>query len=94
MPNRLALAADVDAVTELQLRRWARENYVSRDARDPAWHPLVLEEMGRKESEVPDARTIARRHAVVPLMPEQRLARQSAIAEQPRSTFETIPHYA
>ena len=43
---------DVDFIEELKLRRWARENYVSADRRDTAWHPIVLEEMTRKDSEV------------------------------------------
>jgi hypothetical protein len=42
---------DVDFIEELKLRRWARENYVPTDRRDTAWHPIVLEEMTRKDSE-------------------------------------------
>ncbi len=44
-------APDVDFIEELKLRRWARENYVPSDRRDVAWHPIVLEEMTRKDSE-------------------------------------------
>jgi hypothetical protein len=46
------LAADVDFIEELRLRRWARENYAPAGQRDTAWHPIILEEMGRKDLEV------------------------------------------
>lgn len=49
------LLADVDFIEELRLRRWARENYVPTDERDTAWHPIILEEMRRKDGEVSDA---------------------------------------
>lgn len=45
------LSLDVDFIEELKLRRWARENYVPTDCRDKSWHPIVLEEMTRKDSE-------------------------------------------
>lgn len=45
------LSPDVDFIEELKLRRWARENYVPADNRDRAWHPIVLEEMRRKDAE-------------------------------------------
>jgi len=40
-----------DAIEELKLRRWARENYVPVNSRDTLWHPVVLEEMHRKDAE-------------------------------------------
>ena len=43
--------SDVDFIEELRLRRWARENYVPEAQRDTAWHPIILDEMGRKDSE-------------------------------------------
>jgi len=46
---------DVDPIEEFRLRRWARENYVPNDQRDRAWHPIVLEEMRRKDGESSDA---------------------------------------
>ena len=49
------LMADVDAIEELRLRCWAREHYVPPEQRDRAWHPIVLEEMTRKDGEVSDA---------------------------------------
>lgn len=47
-----ALAFDIDVIEELRLRRWARENYVPADERDRSWHPIILEEMRRKDGEV------------------------------------------
>ena len=41
----------VDPVEELRLRRWARENYVLPERRDSSWHPVVLDEMRRKDEE-------------------------------------------
>lgn len=43
--------AQVDFIKELQLRRWARENYVPETQRDADWHPIVLDEMRRKDTE-------------------------------------------
>lgn len=45
-------SAELDLVEELRLRRWARENYVPRDYRKTAWHPIVHEEMDRKDEEL------------------------------------------
>ena len=47
--------SELDFIEELRLRRWARENYVPTDERDTAWHPIILEEMRRKDGEVSDA---------------------------------------
>jgi len=44
----------IDFIEELRLRRWARENYVPSPERSPAWHPIILEEMTRKERETSD----------------------------------------
>ncbi len=43
----------IDPVKELRLRRWAREHYVSQSERQPNWHPIVLEEMARRDREQP-----------------------------------------
>jgi hypothetical protein len=43
--------AEVDMIEELRLRRWARENYVPASQRDRSWHPIILDEMSRKELE-------------------------------------------
>ena len=64
-------AVATDAVEELRLRRWARENYVPVDARDQDWHAVVLDEMRRKDQEqatVDAYSAIARR--IVPLVSE------------------------
>jgi hypothetical protein len=42
---------EVDFIEELRLRRWAREHYVPREERHSSWHPVILDEMDRKELE-------------------------------------------
>jgi hypothetical protein len=49
MPS--SVATDVDFIEELRLRRWAREHYVPADRRESSWHPVILDEMLRKENE-------------------------------------------
>ena len=49
------LMSELDLIEELRLRRWARENYVPADERDAGWHPIILEEMRRKDGEVSEA---------------------------------------
>ena len=46
-----SVAAEVDFIEELRLRRWAREHYVPRNQREMSWHPVVLDEMDRKDLE-------------------------------------------
>jgi hypothetical protein len=46
---------EVDFIDELRMRRWARENYVPAGEREAAWHPIILEEMRRKDGEVSEA---------------------------------------
>ncbi len=43
----------IDLIEEFSLRRWARENHVPPESRNPAWHPVVLEEMDSKDQEHP-----------------------------------------
>jgi len=43
---------DVDLVTELQLRSWARENFLPADERSNSLHPIVLNEMRLKDVEL------------------------------------------
>ena len=45
-------AASLDLVEELRLRRWAREHYVVASQRDAGWHPMIHEEMARKEQDL------------------------------------------
>jgi hypothetical protein len=72
----------VDLVDELRLRRWARLNYVSADERSRHWHPVIMDEMLRKDRELvceerehpgrsyapiaPAVVEVQRRHAVGP----------------------------
>lgn len=49
-----SVLADLDFIQELRLRRWARENYVPPDQRDSSWHPVVHEEMAKKDLEADD----------------------------------------
>jgi hypothetical protein len=47
-----SVATELDFIEELRLRRWARENYVAASLRQPTWHPVVLDEMNRKDREL------------------------------------------
>ena len=47
--------SEPDFIEELRMRRWARENYVPAGERDRSWHPIILEEMRRKDGEVSEA---------------------------------------
>ncbi len=46
------VSAEVDFIEELRLRRWARLNYVPPDQRDQEWHPVVIDEMNKKDGEL------------------------------------------
>ena len=43
--------SEVDAIEEIRLRTWARKNYSPADERDESLHPIVLDEMLRKDRE-------------------------------------------
>ena len=47
-----AMVVEIDFIEELRLRRWARENYAALADRQETWHPIILEEMSRKDQEV------------------------------------------
>ena len=47
-----SLSAELDFIEELRLRRWARENYTPPEQRHPSWHPVVHEEMTKKDLEM------------------------------------------
>ncbi len=47
-----ATLTDVDFIEEIRLRRWARENYKPAGERNESWHPVVLDEMQAKDTEV------------------------------------------
>ncbi len=42
---------DVDPIEEIRLRTWARKNYAPPAEREENWHPIILDEMGRKDQE-------------------------------------------
>lgn len=44
-------AMEVDFIEELRLRRWAREHYVPVADREVNWHPIIWDEMSRKDEE-------------------------------------------
>jgi hypothetical protein len=46
-----AVSAELDFIEELRLRRWARENYVPQEDRKNSWHPIVHDEMEKKDRE-------------------------------------------
>ena len=46
-----SVMAELDLIEELRLRRWAREHYVPRSQRQMSWHPVVHDEMGKKDLE-------------------------------------------
>jgi hypothetical protein len=43
---------EIDLIRELRLRHWARMNYVPAECRRETWHPIVLDEMRRRDSEL------------------------------------------
>jgi hypothetical protein len=48
----LPRAAEIDPVEEMRLRTWARRNYEPhQQERDSEWHPVILDEMRRKDGE-------------------------------------------
>jgi hypothetical protein len=51
MQSSAILGFEIDAIEEIRLRTWARENYVPSADRDESWHPVILEEMSRKDRE-------------------------------------------
>jgi hypothetical protein len=48
----LVMMSDLDMIEELKLRRWAREHYVPRGERERNWHPVVLDEMEKKDRDL------------------------------------------
>jgi hypothetical protein len=46
-----SVMAELDLIEELRLRRWAREHYVPRSQRQITWHPVVHDEMSKKDGE-------------------------------------------
>jgi hypothetical protein len=46
---------ELDFIEELRLRRWAREHYVPRGERENNWHPIIHDEMEKKDDESGEA---------------------------------------
>jgi len=65
--------ASIDLIRELRLRQWARTHYVPADMRSRSWHPLVLDEMRRRDEELLEAGVLATptRSIYVPLVPNE-----------------------
>ena len=49
----------IDLIDELQLRYWARTNYVPAEVRAAELHPIVMDEMCRRDLELQETRTAA-----------------------------------
>jgi hypothetical protein len=49
-------ASGIDLIRELRLRQWARTHYVPEATRPDDWHPVVLDEMRRRDEELYEAR--------------------------------------
>ncbi len=47
----LEAGAEIDPIEEMRLRTWARHHYAPQPERDAEWHPVILEEMQRKDHE-------------------------------------------
>ena len=55
------MKSSTDLVRELRLRQWARVHFVAMESRQATWHPIVLDEMLRRDREIAnEARTIER----------------------------------
>jgi hypothetical protein len=46
-----SMTGELDFIEELRLRRWARQHYVPVHEREEKWHPVVLDEMTKKDFE-------------------------------------------
>ena len=44
--------ADVDPIEEIRMRTWARQNYAPASEREENLHPVILDEMTRKDEEI------------------------------------------
>jgi hypothetical protein len=54
----VSVGAEVDFIEELRLRRWAREHYVPQERRESTWHPVIIDEMRRKDLEQQENQTV------------------------------------
>ena len=49
--NTVEEMSDIDPIDEMRLRTWARKNYAPASKRSGDWHPIILDEMGKKDRE-------------------------------------------
>jgi hypothetical protein len=56
MPS--SVTAELDFIEELRLRRWARENYLPREQRSQSLHPVIRDEMDRKDLDLVEAEAV------------------------------------
>ena len=65
------VSTNIDLIRELRLRQWARGHYVRLESRSRSWHPIVLDEMRRRDEELLEAGVLdpAAQLAFVPLAP-------------------------
>ena len=78
-----AHAIQLDLVSELRLRRWAREHYVPAEQRDDTWHLVVLNEMESKDSDcIAQQQSQPASLAFVPLAPESVFIRDDRHEQQ------------
>ncbi|MAT14373.1 MAG: hypothetical protein CMJ46_03790 [Planctomyces sp.] len=88
-----------DIVKELRLRSWARQNYVVLADRSKDWHPIVLDEMNRRDNEILAVQTEkeawmqakAGGGNVVPLVPGSILALHAPHKQVPAPKFLSQP---
>ncbi len=50
-----SVSAELDLIEELRLRRWAREHYVPNGQRLASWHPIIHDEMSKRDLEIGEA---------------------------------------
>lgn len=55
------VVVELDLIEELRLRRWARQNYVPPEQREPTWHPVIHDEMDKRDLEVSEPEIAATR---------------------------------
>ncbi|GIW80494.1 MAG: hypothetical protein KatS3mg105_2301 [Gemmatales bacterium] len=55
MTSGVSAVGQLDFIEELRLRRWARENHVPPHERMPDWHPVIHDEMRKKDIESAEA---------------------------------------
>ena len=67
----------VDLVEELRLRAWARANYVPAAERNSAWHPVLIDEMQRRDAEIGESEDFADAGPYVPLAAHEAHPRQA-----------------